>query len=247
MEPWPGSGTHAPTSPSTRAARRRQRKTRIWIGILVGVLAGNALAAATYWSMRGFGSERAEGAGSVVVEEDGAVARAHRRVGVDALEKDEYEAAVEAFVKALEAPNPPADVPQLLAVAKGLLRDARRAERVEDASPPSPPKRAVQADPSPAPSPPTPKPSPRPKAPAALGAPPRPAPPVEVVPTPPTAPPPSEPEPSPAAPTSPSAPSPARSADGEEGGVDELPPCPEDDEPPAASPYGFIPRKCRPR
>lgn len=144
---------HEPFTGTNLRPRRRSKAARIWIGILVGVVAGNALAAGTYLAMNGVAKERGpERKEDPQLKESGAVSAAHRIAGLQAMDNGDYDGAVEAFVAALRGPEPAADLPQLLNIARRLREQARASEAKAAAvpppvvAPPPPPPPAVKKD-----------------------------------------------------------------------------------------------------
>ena len=128
---------HEPFTGTNIRPRRRSKAARIWIGILVGVVAGNALAAGTYLAMNGVASERIpEREAAPEPEKPSAVSAAHRIVGLQAMDNGDYDGAVEAFMAALRGPDPAADLPQLLNIARRLREQARASDAKAAAVPP---------------------------------------------------------------------------------------------------------------
>lgn len=240
--PSTGQGGHSGYSYPSEIGLRKKRRTRIWIGILVGVLAGNVLAASTYLAMNGFGREAPPSTPAGIgapADDAGAVARAHRTAGLEALERNDYDRAIEAFMSALKAPSPPPDVPQLLTIARDLRAEAER--EAESASQEPAPARRDDGPPreerrGPTTSTPPARPVRDVKAPA------RPTRAPDERPTPKRR---DEPASSPSKATATPATGPGSDSASD---PDELPLCPEDwTPPPANTPYAVLPRKCRPR
>ena len=248
------------TFTATSRPRRRSRAARIWIGILVGVVAGNALAAGTYLAMSGIandGSTEPAPAKGASAPRPGALSTAHRIAGLEAMDRGEYDVAVTEFMRALRDPNPSPDLPQLLSIAQELKDQSakrkkgnrtavrtngapkgpqgidpapRRVEKKKKADAQteersSRPKRRANRTANAAKQP--------KKSPAAVPKRQRPA-----------------PRPAAAAPPAPAAKTTAlddRDPDTSDGSS-ELPLCPKDYVPPApTTPYGLLPKRCRPR
>ncbi|MEL7367658.1 MAG: hypothetical protein AAFN74_02005 [Myxococcota bacterium] len=112
--------------------RRRSKATRIWIGILVGIVAGNALAAGTYLAMNGISPPPAEEAPPPETEMD-AISAAHRIAGLEAIDRGEYKLAVDEFIQALRSTQPAPDLPELLDIARKLRAEAEAEDAAEPA------------------------------------------------------------------------------------------------------------------
>ncbi|MCC7383787.1 MAG: hypothetical protein IT384_18240 [Deltaproteobacteria bacterium] len=150
---------------------RSARSAWIWIGLAIGIVAGNLVAYAVYSSMKKdapIAVPPTEPAGS----DGAAVARARRLAGLVALEQSDYDAAVAEFSAALRAGGGPTDLTELLQIAKGLQDRARRPSGVappaiEERTPPAPPPASPAKTPEPEPEPKV-KPEPRPEKPRAV-------------------------------------------------------------------------------
>lgn len=197
------------------------RSTKVGLAVLLGVLAGNAIAAVFYFS-QGAGAERAPDA-----------ARELRREGIEAMERADYKAAARAFTAALKMDEPPEDLARLLSVAQEQVR-ATQADTAEPARARSPEASSPKASASPPP-PTAPKPSP----------------PARERKTEPNTRPRAAPVPAAEARTSdrPETATPPSAAESEPSTDDEgLPYCPEgEEEITTTGPYALIPQKCRPR
>jgi len=229
---------------TTEFRARRRRTTRIWVGVLLGVLAGNLLAASLYFAMN---SGASESSAPPPTADEAAMARAHREIGIEALERDDYAAAVAAFTRALEAPDPPDDVAKLLKIARDLQAqtEAVKGDEGTAAEKRSPPPAARRPPRRRAPPAPVRAPAAAAKTPAAVEEAPAEEEDLEA-----TA---ARAEPDPAETSQAAgegAGAEAAASDGAaaEGEPEELPLCPEGYEPPPPStPYAILPRKCRPR
>ncbi|MCB9648739.1 MAG: hypothetical protein H6730_19360 [Deltaproteobacteria bacterium] len=228
--------TYPSTLPSGPHRPRRSKARRIALGVLVGVVAGNALAAGTYVVTNVIAGEPGAAASATV----SAVSTAHRTAGLEAMQARDYERATREFTLGLEAPNPAPDLLELLSVARDLgdRSAGQPAERPEPATERAAPARApaVQASERPAPAP---APVRAVAARARARRQPRVA--TQPAPTPPVT----------AAALTPPRPAPTRATPVEArpaAATDELPLCPQDMKPPSPNtPYAALPRRCRPR
>ncbi len=118
---------------------------RIWAGILLGIVAGNAIGLGSYMMLTAEQPEAAETptAGPLLVDP---ASKSHRLAGLDAIEQGDYESAIREFSAGLRVPNPAPDLTQLLSIAqnmreKELARQiaAAEARAEEEAVPPEPP------------------------------------------------------------------------------------------------------------
>ncbi|MCB9651783.1 MAG: AgmX/PglI C-terminal domain-containing protein [Deltaproteobacteria bacterium] len=135
---------------------RTRRNRKIGLGLLIGLLAGNAIGLIVY---RLLPARTPPAAITPLPALDDSESRAHRLAGLDAMEKGDYESAIKSLTAALRAPNASADLPQLLALAQNLLhRESARVEEepAQSAPPPTPARSGrteVPALPPPAPPP----------------------------------------------------------------------------------------------
>ena len=117
MDEASSTGIHRQT------AKRRSRAVRIGVGVMIGVVLGNAL---------GYGAHR-----MMVSENEGRSElrqQAHRAAGLKAMENGEYEVAVREFSAGLRSTNPDPDLPRLLSIAQNLREvQARQVEREAEA------------------------------------------------------------------------------------------------------------------
>lgn len=114
---------------------RTRRNRKIGLGLLIGLLAGNAIGFTVY---RLLPARTPPAAIAPLPALDDSESRAHRLAGLDAMEKGDYESAIKSLTAALRAPNASADLPQLLALAQNLLhRESARVE--EEPAQPAPP------------------------------------------------------------------------------------------------------------
>ena len=113
--------------PSRVPFLRRKRVFAVAISVLLGTLVGTAAALFVYRSTSA-PPQREETERPVrYALDEGGTARALRQVALEAMERGDYELALEKLNAALKRPQPPADIHQLMSIAKNLLEQKRRA------------------------------------------------------------------------------------------------------------------------
>ena len=100
---------------------------RIWAGILLGIVAGNAIGLGSYILLRDEAKPAKQRKADDTVD---AASKAHRLAGLDAVERGDHEAAIAEFSAGLRSPNPAPDLPQLLSIAQKMRE--RELERIKE-------------------------------------------------------------------------------------------------------------------
>ena len=113
---------HPPKAPFSR----RKRVFSVALSILWGTLVGSAVALFAYRSACAPPKPKETERLRYALDKRG-TARAHREAALEAMGRGDYELALEKLNAALKLPNPPADIRQLMSIAKNLLDQERRA------------------------------------------------------------------------------------------------------------------------
>ena len=108
-----------------------QRTHRIWAGVLLGIVAGNAIGLGSYLLLAPEvpAEEKSKATKSATVDR---VSNEHRLAGLDAIERGDHDAAIREFSAGLRTPSPAPDLTQLLSIAQSM-RERELARREEEA------------------------------------------------------------------------------------------------------------------